>query len=260
MSMAAILYDSAKSSSGITDSFQGKADSTATSGKAKQYAAMQSAGRIQSMREMKSAAFSGVYELIFKYLLAFSDEPRKFVRILPDGSEQQEVWNKYMFLDKDANGEIFYRDDFVFSCDAAATLTQNRVQMWQETQDKFIQGAFGIPNDPRTLKLFWNVMDSLQYPLASVALAGIKENEQHLPPEVEQAIMQNPQLMQIIQQALMAESDGRGGARPNSGPAGNGATHSANVERTNERNRAQNRDTGAFSAQLGQSVKTGGNV
>ena len=258
MTMAAILYDSAKSSSGITDSFQGKADSTATSGKAKQYAAMQSAGRIQSMREMKSAAFSGVYELILKYLLAFSDESRKFVRILPDGSEHEECWNKYMFLDKDKNGEIYYRDDFTFNCDAAATLTTNRVQMWQETQDKFVQGCLGVPNDPRTLKLFWNIMDSLQYPLASVALAGIKENEQHLPPEVEQMIMQNPALLQMIQEALMSQQSGAGGARPNSGPKGNGATHSANVERTNERNRASNRDVGAFSAQSGQTIKQGG--
>ena len=162
MAMASILYDSAKSSSGITDSFQGKSDSTAISGKAKQYAAMQSAGRIQSMREMKSAAFSGVYELILKYLLAFSDESRKFVRVLPDGTELQECWNKYMFLDRDKNGEIYYRDDFTFNCDAASTLNTNRVQMWQETQDKFVQGAFGAPNDPRTLKLFWNTMDSLQ--------------------------------------------------------------------------------------------------
>lgn len=250
MAMASILYDSAKSSSGITDSFQGKSDSTAISGKAKQYAAMQSAGRIQSMREMKSAAFSGVYELILKYLLAFSDESRKFVRVLPDGTELQECWNKYMFLDRDKNGEIYYRDDFTFNCDAASTLNTNRVQMWQETQDKFVQGAFGAPNDPRTLKLFWNTMDSLQYPLATIALAGIKESEQHLPFEVEQAIMQNPQLMQMISQVL-TQGDGRGGARPNSGPKGNGATHSANVERTNERNRANNRDVEAFSAQGG---------
>ena len=162
-----------------------------------------------------------------------------------------------MFLDKDKNGEIYYRDDFTFNCDTAATLTTNRVQMWQETQDKFVQGAFGAPNDPRTLKLFWNTMDSLQYPLAAIALAGIKENEQHLPPEIEQAIMQNPQVLAMIQQ-MLAPTENRGGARPNSGPAGNGATHAANVERTNERNRAANRDATAFSAQSGQTMKPGG--
>lgn len=249
LSLQAILYDNGKSSSGITDSFQGKHDTTATSGKAKQYAAMQSAGRIESLRVMKSAAFAGVYELMLKYLLAFSDEPRKFVKILPDGKQEEMVWNKYMFLAKDKYGDIYYRDDFTFNTDGASSLSQNRVQMWQETQDKFVQGAFGNPADPRTLKMFWNTMDSLGYPLANIILAGIKENEQHLPFEIEQAIMQNPEIMQLVAQMIQT-GDGRGGARPNSGPAGNGATHSANVERTNERNRASNRDV-AGSAQIG---------
>jgi hypothetical protein len=236
------MYDSAKSSSGVTDSFQGKRDTTATSGKAKQYAAAMSAGRIESLRVMKAAAFAGVYELILKYLLAFSDEKRKFVKILPDGKKQELSWNKYMFLDKDKYGNIYYRDDFIFDSDPASTLSQNRVQMWQETQDKFVQGAMGNPADTRTLKLFWNIMDQYQYPLSKIVIAGIEDNEQHLPPEIEQAIMQNPEIMNVVQQMLMGSADGRGGARPNSGPDGNGATHSANVERTNERNRASNRD------------------
>ena len=121
--------------------------------------------------------------------------------------------------------------------------------MWQETQNKFVQGAFGNPSDTRVLKIFWNIMDSLQYPLARVALAGIEETEQHLPAEVEQAIMQNPQLYAMVTAAM--SGDGRGGARPNSGPAGNGATHAANVERTNERNRSQNRETVASAQQGG---------
>lgn len=254
MLIAATLYDSGKASSGVTASFQGVRDTTATSGKAKEFSAMQTAGRIESLRVMKSAAFAGLYELAFKYLLAFSDESVKFVRVLPNGSEQEEVWNKYMFLDKDKYGEIYYRDDFIFNTDAAATLSQNRVQMWQETQDKFIQGAFGVPNDPRTLELFWNTMDALQYPLAKIALSGIKESAQHLPFDIEQAIMANPEVMQMIGEML---TENRGGARANSGPKGNGATHSANVERTNERNRASNRDT-AFSAQSASAVTKGG--
>ena len=240
--MASIIYENGKSASGVTESFQGAKDSSATSGKAKQYAAAMTAGRIESLRVMKTAAFAGLYELVLKFLLAFSDEPRKFVRILPDGSAKEECWNKYMFLDKDKYGEIYYRDDFEFDSDPASTLSQNRVQMWQETVDKFIQGAMGAPNDPRTLKLFWNIMDSLQYPLAKTVLAGISENERHLPPEIEQAIMNNPQLLQQLVQALQANGEGRGGARPNSGPKGDGTTHASAVEKTNERNRANNRD------------------
>ena len=240
--MAATLYESGKASSGVTESFQGAKDNSATSGKAKQYAAVMTAGRIESLRVMKSAAFAGLYELVLKYLLAFSDEPRKFVRVLPNGSQKEEVWNKYMFLDKDKYGNIYYRDDLRFDSDPASTLSQNRAQMWQETQDKFVQGAFGNPADPRVLELFWNIMDSLQYPLAKVVLAGIKENSQHLPPEVEQMIMTNPELQALIAQTLQSSGEQRGGARPNSGPVGNGATHASNVERTNERNRSLNRE------------------
>lgn len=248
--IASLLYESARSSSGVTDSFQGKKDTTATSGKAKEYAALQSAGRIESLRVMKAAAFSGLYDLVLKYLLAFSDEPRKFVNVLPDGQEKEETWNKYMFLSKDKYGNFYYRDDIRFDSDPASTLSQNRVQMWQETQDKFVTGAFGALNDPRTLKMFWNIMASLQYPLANVVLAGIKENEQHLPADIEQAIMSDPNIMQTVKDMLMG-SDGRGGARPNSGPKASGATHSAEVEKTNETNRAVNRDTSAFSPQMG---------
>lgn len=237
--LANIFYDAGKMATGVTESFQGQQDKTATSGKAKQIAAVQTAGRIESLRVMKSAAFSGVYELLLKYLLAFSDESRKFVKVTPEGDKEEESWNKYMFLAKDDNGEVYYRDDFTFDSDPASTLSQNRVQMWQETQDKFVNGAFGNPADLRTLKLFWNTMDSLQYPLAKIALAGIDEMEQHLPADVEQAIMANPEALQMFMASL---TDTRGGARPNSGPDGNGATHAANVERTNDRNRALNRD------------------
>ena len=254
MAMVANLYESARASSGVTDSFQGKKDTTATSGKAKEYAAAQSAGRIESLRVMKATAFAGLYKLMLKYLLAFSDEPVTFVRTLPDGTDQEMQWTKYMFLDKDKYGQIYYKDDFEFSTDPAATLTQNRVQMWQETQDKFINGALGNPADARTLELYWNIMDGFQYPLAKTVLAGIRQNSQHLPTELEQALLNNPEAMQAAMSAIEAGTDQRGGARPDSGPIGNGATHAANVERTNDRNRSTNKTT-VQSAQQGGGVQ-----
>lgn len=235
---ANLVYESARATSGVTQSYQGQTDSTATSGKAKEIAAIQTAGRIESLRVMKAAAFAGVYELVLKYLLAFSDEPVTFVKVLPDGETTEEQWNKYMFLDKTKDGRIYYRDDFKFGTDSAATLATNRVAMWQEMTDKFIQGAFGNPQDPRTLKLYWNMMSQEQYPLAKLVLAGIKDNEQHLPYEIEQALMQNPD---VLQAALTTLQDGRGQSS-NSGPAGNGATHAANVTRNNMRNQAATRD------------------
>lgn len=229
---------SARSSSGITESFQGKRDTTATSGKAREQATAQTAGRIESLRVMKSAAMAGVYELVLKYLLAFSDEGRKFVKTLPDGSEKEMIWNKYMFLDKDKYGQIYYRDDFSFNSDPAATLSQDRVSMWRETQDKFIAGAFGNVSDPRVLKMFWNIMYSLQYPLAKIVIAGLNDIEQHLPFSIEQALMGNQKALQVAMDYIIQNEKGSGGARANSGPAGNGATHSANVQKTNMKNAA----------------------
>lgn len=235
---AQLFYESARASSGVTESYQGKHDATATSGKAKEISAMQSAGRIESLRVMKAAAFAGIYELMFKYLLAFSDESRKFVKTLPDGQKEEMLWNKYMFLRKDKYGNLYYADDFAFSTDPAATLSNNRVQMWQETLQQFTMGTFGNPQDPRTLLLFWQIMDSMQYPLAKFALAGIQEKTEHLPLDLEQALMQSPEVLGMATELLNGQGEQRGGARPNSGPVGNGQTHAANVNKTNVKNAA----------------------
>lgn len=253
---AQLFYESARASSGVTESYQGKHDTTATSGKAKEISAMQSAGRLESLRVMKAAAFAGVYELMFKYLLAFSDETRKFVKTLPDGKKEEMLWNKYMFLRKDKYDRLYYADDFAFSTDPAATLSNNRVQMWQETLQQFTMGTMGNPQDPRTRELYWNIMDTMQYPLAKYALAGIKEASQHLPPELEQALIQSPDVLTTATALVNGQGEQRGGARPNSGPEGNGHTHAANVNKTNIKNAAATqRQSGTNTAQMG-----GGNI
>lgn len=195
-----------------------------------------------------------MYELVLKYLLAFSDESQKFVKTLPDGTVEEEEWNKYMFLAKDKYGQIYYRDDFKFGSDAAASLANNRVAMWQELQSQYMQGTMGDVADPNTRVLFWNAMEQQQYPLAKTILAGIKENAQHLPPNIEQLLLQNPDILQrVIQEfqnskllaggnsagqsaGLPTPIDGRGGARQNAGREGTGASHSGMVEKTNETN------------------------
>lgn len=256
VAVAQLYYESARASSGITESYQGKVDSTATSGKAKEISAMQSAGRLESLRIMKAAAFAGVYELMLKYLLAFSDETRKFVKVLPNGQKEEMLWNKYMFLRKDKFNNLYYADDFAFSTDPAATLSNNRVQMWQETLQQFTMGTLGNPQDPRTLELFWNIMDQQQYPLAKMALAGIQEAAAHIPPELEQALLQNPQILQQVAAAVEGQGEQRGGARPNSGPEGNGQTHAANVNKTNAKNAAETERT----SDTNKAQMSGGNI
>ncbi len=247
ITMASMLYENAKASSGVTDAYQGKYDASATSGTAKEFSAQQSAARIESFKIMKAAAFAGVYDLMLKYLLAFSDEPRKFVKVLPDGEQTEETWNKYMFLAKTDYGEYYYRDDFEFNTDPAATLSFNRVSMWQEIQQQFTLGTFGDVSQDRTRELFWNMMDQQQYPIAKLALAGIKDNAQHLPEELEKLLLENPEVLQgVLQQFQQAglmqgtgngqttgQGAGSGGARANAGRQGTGATHQGSVARNN---------------------------
>jgi hypothetical protein len=84
------LYDQAKRILGITDSFQGQADSTAQSGKAKQIQVQQAAGRLDSKRQMKNAAYSEIDKIIFRYYLAYADEPRPAVYRDAEGKLQTE--------------------------------------------------------------------------------------------------------------------------------------------------------------------------
>ena len=179
-----------------------------------------------------------------------------------------------MFLAKDKYGQIYYRDDFKFGSDAAASLANNRVAMWQELQSQYMQGTMGDVNDPRTRELFWNAMEQQQYPLAKSILAGIKDNSQHLPPNIEQLLLQNPDVLKrVIQEfqnskmlpggstsgsesSLPEQVDGRGGARQNAGRKGTGASHSGSVEKTNETNRLNNMEA----TDAVQGTLTGGSI
>lgn len=236
---AQLFYESARASSGITESYQGKRDTTAISGKAKEMSAMQSAGRLESLRVMKSAAFADIYELVFKYFLAFSNETMRFVRVLPNGQEEEMFWNKYMFLRKDEKGNLYYTDDFAFSTDPAATLSNNRTQMWSETLNQFMMGTFGEVSNPRTVMLYWNIMSRMQYPLANEVIAGLNEISEHLPPELEQLLLQNPETVQEIVQQI-TEKEGVGQGIGGGGREETGKTHRGNVATTDMKDKARN--------------------
>ena len=168
-------YEWARSTLGITDSFQGKRDATATSGKAKEFAASQSAGRLESKRVMKRAAFAELFEVMAKFLIAYTDEPRTVRMEDENGQTMYTTFSKYDFLERDDAGELYYNTDFLFSTDTAATLASNREAMWQETRMNFREGTFGNPQDPKTQRLFWQIMESLSYPSAGIIKKQIEE-------------------------------------------------------------------------------------
>ncbi|MBR7055513.1 MAG: hypothetical protein IKI17_00270 [Oscillospiraceae bacterium] len=169
------VYEEARQAIGITDSFQGRRDATATSGRAKEFAAAQAAGRMESKRVMKQAAYAALYEAIFRFRLAYAEEPRPVVSADLSGGTVYSSFNRYDFLERDAAGDWCWNDRFLFSCDASAPLAGHREALWQETRMNLQTGAFGDPGELDTLILFWTKMRGLHYPLAEDTLAYLKE-------------------------------------------------------------------------------------
>lgn len=172
------VYEEARQVIGVTDSFQGRKDPTATSGKAKEFAAAQSAGRMESKRVMKTAAYAALFEAMFKFKLAYADEPRPVNTTDIHGNPQYDTFSRYDFLEQDAAGEWYWNDQFLFSCDDTAPLASNREAMWQETRMNLQTGAFGDPTDISTLILFWTKMEMLHYPGAAETRAYLVEERE----------------------------------------------------------------------------------
>lgn len=160
-------YQQARDLLGITDSFQGKKDTTARSGAAKQFAAAQAAGRLESKRILKAAAFAKIFEMMFKLKLAYADEKRFIISEDDKGKHSYDVFDRYEFLEKDAAGNYVWNDDFLFEADLNTPLATNRGAMWKENLAHFQMGAFGNPQDINTLIQLWDKQEKAHYPGAS---------------------------------------------------------------------------------------------
>lgn len=200
------VYEEGRQAIGITDSYQGRRDTTATSGKAKEFSAQQAAGRLESKRRMKEAAYAQIYEALFKFKLAYSDEPRNIIAHDETGGVVYETFDRYDFLKQDEAGEWYWNDQFLFSCDNAAPLSNDRTALWQETRMNLQEGAFGDPTALDTLILFWSRMDVLHYPFA-------KDTKEYLQKKLEQQQMMQQQQMvmqqQQMQQQAMMQQEGQ---------------------------------------------------
>jgi hypothetical protein len=169
---------------------------------------------------MKNAAYAALFEAMFKFKLAYADEPRPVVSKDKSGKRTFSEFNRYDFLEQDDAGEWYWNDRFIFSCDTSAPLANNREAMWQETRLNLQTGAFGDPANPQTLILFWTKMEMLHYPGAGETKSFLEEQLQ------QQQAMQYAQ--QKAEQAVRSQID------------------------------AQARQDAMRAAQSGQNVQTGG--
>ncbi len=193
------VYEEMKQAIGITDSFLGRRDPTATSGVAKDFAARQSAGRLESKSVCKASAFGRLYEVMFKFLLAYADRPVSVPYRADGGEIAYRKFNRYDFLRRDEFGELWWDDEFIFSCDSASSLATNREAMWQEIRGNYTSGAYGDPTLNETRLLFWQKMDEQHYPGAAANARIFRQK------------MEEEQAMAMAQAQARAASNGING-------------------------------------------------
>ena len=174
MTMVNKAYEDARSTLGITDAFQGKYDPSAVSGTAKQYSINQAAGRLESKRVMKNDAYAKLYEYMFKFWLAYADDPLPITGIGAKGEQQFDILDKADFIKQDSAGEYYWNDEFMFETDPTSTMMANREAMWQQIDMKLQSGAFGNLGDPQTMRLYWSLMEKNHYPNAGDILSQVE--------------------------------------------------------------------------------------
>ena len=209
MQMVNKAYEDARSTLGITDAFQGKYDPSAVSGTAKQYSINQAAGRLESKRVMKNDAYSQLYEMMFKFWLAYADDPLPITGNGANGKQEYGMLDKSDFVKRDAAGEWYWNDEFFFETDPTSTMMANREAMWQQIDMKLQSGAFGQLGSLETMRLYWSLMEKNHYPNAADVLNQV---EMMMAEQQQQA-----QMMQAMQAQAQPETGMEGGI-PNEMP------------------------------------------
>ena len=106
-----------------------------------------------------------------------------------NGKTQYLVFDRHDFLYQDEAGEWKYNTDFLFSCDSAAPLANDRQALWKEARMNFQQGAMGPVNEVTTLLRFWTQMEKLHYPMAGDMKKSFEDEVQR---QQEQQMQQMP--------------------------------------------------------------------
>jgi hypothetical protein len=221
------VYEEARQRIGITDSYQGRKDTTAQSGVAKQFAAAQSAGRLESKRRMKEAVYADLYERIFKLKLAYADRNMDVLSYDEQGAPEYQKFCRYDFLRRDERGEWEWNDDFLFSIDPAGELANNRQSMWQESLGFFQSGAYGNSQSPEALVLFWSKLERAGYPDAASTKAFF---QRQLEMQQQAAQQQQAAAAELQQRAAAAEQAQSLYAQQSGGQTAPPAQSSAEIE------------------------------
>ena len=161
------LYEQARRLVGISDSYVGFSDSSATSGYAKRLQIEQAAGRLESKRLMKEAAYADIDRLIFEFTLAFADEARPTPYCDACGKRHEASFDRYDFLTYDPlSGTYRYDDSFLFAVDRSGAAESQRTVLWERNLENLRAGTLGNPAEPKVLLRYWQSQERAHYPHA----------------------------------------------------------------------------------------------
>lgn len=183
---ARFYYEMIQSTLGISDSFQGKYDPSAKSGRAKEVQVQQSAGRLSSKMLNKYVFFKDLFNLMFKFDLCFTNENRYFVKKNADNNDEWAEFSKLNFLVKDKNDNWYYNDEFIITAESGNALPNDKMFIMEQTVAQFGAGLL-------TPKQYWQILKSLNFPNASDILSQIEKQEEEIA-EQEKA-MQEQQML-----------------------------------------------------------------
>ncbi len=163
-------YQYAKAVLAVTDSYQGKQDVTAMSGRAKEAQIAQSAGIHRVLQSLKNDFYSTIYRAIFQAMLAFDDSERIYTDIngtvnnSKHSDDNECVFRSIDFLELDENGDLFYEDRFNFSVDETGVNPNNRSEVLQYITQDFSAGLYGDPQTSEARLNLWRERQYLDFP------------------------------------------------------------------------------------------------
>jgi hypothetical protein len=137
--------------------------------------------------------YKQIFKLMFYFDLCFTHEPRPFNTLDSRGNIEYKEYDRHELLMQDASGDWFYNTDFAFKAEMSPNLPDDKTFLYEQTIQLAQYGAI----KPEQL---WQVLDSLDFPVAKMILEQTQEDKQEgmmmlsiiggLPPDQMQQFLQ----------------------------------------------------------------------
>lgn len=202
------MYFWAKSLLGINDSSQGKQDTTAQSGRAKEAQISRAQARQASKVVMKNYFYQEIYRAMMEYALAYMDEPRDYPYQDDAGEDEAIIFNRYDFLERDERGKWYYNDQFIITIDQTGSTAENRQMVLEMMQADFSAGLYGNPQDPEAILTFWKDRESMNYPNAKRQVSRWQKKVEELKAQQAALMQQQAAVQQMMAQQAAPVSEG----------------------------------------------------